>query len=222
MNNLIFPEGITYKYKYTTGGDFIPEGHSVSGSMSYAYASSKNYIIDISYDTSNVTDMSYMFSKCSSLTSISELDTSNVTNMSYMFDNCSSLTSISELDTSNVTNMNYMFSYCSSLTSIPELDCNKVSNISTFFGFSEIKTITDLGGFKDLGASSSLSGTSDNYFLVKAPNLTHTSIMNVINNLYDRKTAGYSVLTLKLHADTLALLSDEEKAIATNKGWTLS
>ena len=46
--------------------------------------------------------------------------------------------------------------------------------------------------------------------------------MNVINNLYDRASAGYSVLTLKLHANHLAMLSDEEKAIATNKGWTLS
>jgi hypothetical protein len=46
--------------------------------------------------------------------------------------------------------------------------------------------------------------------------------MNIINNLYDRASAGYSVVTLKLAAKTLALLSDEEKTIATNKGWTLS
>jgi hypothetical protein len=46
--------------------------------------------------------------------------------------------------------------------------------------------------------------------------------MNVINNLYDRATAGLSVLTLKLHANHLAMLTDDEKAIATNKGWIIS
>jgi hypothetical protein len=43
-----------------------------------------------------------------------------------------------------------------------------------------------------------------------------------LNGLYDRKTAGYSVLGLQLGSTHLAKLTDEEKAIATNKGWTLS
>ena len=46
--------------------------------------------------------------------------------------------------------------------------------------------------------------------------------MNIINNLYDRATAGLSVLTLRLNSRSLAALTDEEKAIATNKGWILS
>ena len=195
--NFTFPEGVTYKYKYTTGYDFIPVGYSVSGTMAYAYAASKNYIIEIPYDTSNVT------------------------NMSYMFYNCNKLTAIPQLDTSNVTNMSYMFQYCSNLTTIPQLDCSKVTNIG-MFGYSGNSYIVNLGGFKNLGMQKSVSNTTGNYFLGASSKLTKESVMNVINNLYDRKTAGYSVLTLKLHANTLALLSDEEKAIATNKGWILS
>ena len=245
MNNLTFPEGITYKYKYTTSGDFIPTGHNAGVSMAYAYFARENRIIEILYDTSNVTNMSYMFNGCVNLNSISQLDTSNVTNMNNMFYNCSGLTSIPQLDTSkvttmsnmlescknlptipqldtsNVTSMDSMFRYCSILTTIPQLDCSKVTSIG-MFGYGGNTSIVNLGGFKNLGMQKSVSNTSGNYFLYASSKLTHESIMNVINNLYDRKSAGYSVLTLKLHANTLTLLSDEEKAIATNKGWTLA
>lgn len=244
MNTLTFPEGITYKYRYVTGGDYTPIDIKFTqiGNL-YRYAN--NTIIDFftnmsninslkhafSYcgslttipqlDTSNVTDMSYMFDHCTSLIFVSQLDTSNVTNMNGMFYYCSNLTSIPQLDTSNVTNMNSMLYYCQKLTTIPQLDCSKVTDIG-LFGYSGNSSIVNLGGFKNLGMQKSLSNTTGNYFLGYANKLTHESIMNVINNLYDRASAGYTVLTLKLHANTLALLSDEEKAIATNKGWTLS
>ena len=268
MNNLTFPEGITYKYRYTTGGDFIPADIQLTNTYGL-YAYSQNNIIDIKFDTSNVTDMRYMFynseslckispfntsniidmssmfdtcrelisiphldtsnvtnmtktfAYCTKLATIPQLDTSNVNGMTYMFSNCSALTSIPQLDTSNVTNMSNMFESCSSLTSIPQLDCSKVTNIG-MFGYKGCVSLINLGGFKNLGMQTSVSNTAGNYFLGASSQLTHRSIMNVINNLYDRKTAGYSVLTLKLHANVLALLSDEEKAIATNKGWTLS
>ena len=197
-------------------------------------------------DTSNVTDMSRMFSDCSKLTTVPQLDTSKVTNMSYMFYSCKALSSIPQLDTSKVTDMSYMFYYCSKLTSIPQLDTSKVTNMSDMlYGCSKLTTVpklycgkissgsyidifynntmsnvTDLGGFEDLGKVSGFSKPS--YFLKNCPNLTKESVMNVINNLYDRKTARYSVVTLPFNTKSLALLSDEEKAIATNKGWTLA
>ena len=162
-------------------------------------------------DTSNVKFMSSMFSSCSSLTSIPLLDTSKVTDMSNMFYNCSSLTSIPQLDTSNVKNMYSMFYDCSSLTSIPLLDTSKVTNMNYLFGYSNINTLTDLGGFKNL----SISITS--YFLDKCPNLTVESLMNVINNL-----ATVSGQTLKFGSTNLNKLTAEQIAIATNKGWTLT
>jgi hypothetical protein len=97
-----------------------------------------------------------------------------------------------------------------------------VTAVSQFFGYSNITTLTEIGGFLNLGMKSSLSGTDNGNFIARAINLTHDSLMNIINKLYDRASAGYSVITLKLHANHLALLTDDEKAIATNKGWTLS
>lgn len=48
------------------------------------------------------------------------------------------------------------------------------------------------------------------------------SLMNIINNLYDIATAGVQPQKLQLGSTNLAKLTDEEKVIATNKGWSLS
>ena len=169
-------------------------------------------------DTSNVTKMGSMFYECSNLTTIPEIDTSKVTNMNSMFQNCSSLQSIPLLDTSNVTNVQNMIRYCNKLQSIPLLDFGSVTVIS-YFCYGENTTLTDLGGFKNLKVD-----WKDNYGLYKLPNLTYQSVMNVINNLYDFRTNGdtSTTRTIALHPKSKALLSDEDIAIATNKGWTIS
>ena len=160
-------------------------------------------------DTSKATGMISMFHSCSSLTYIPLLNTSNVKNMNSMFYNCSSLNSISALDTRNVTNMSNMFFNCSSLTYVPLLDTNKVTSMSNFLhGCGSVKY---LGGFKNLHISINA------YFLDQCPNLTVESLMNVINNL-----ATVSGQTLKFGSTNLNKLTAAQKAIATNKGWTLT
>ena len=169
--------------------------------------------------TSNVTAMEYMFGYCSKLKTIPLLDTSNVTDMNYMFYNCNSLETIPLLNTSNVNNMSNMFCGCSSLQSLPLLDVGKVTNMSNIFAYSNITTLTDLGGFKDLKID-----WKDNYGLRLLPNLTYQSIINVINNLYDFRANGdeTTTRTLKINSKTYALLSDEDIALASSKGWTIS
>ena len=167
-------------------------------------------------DTSKVTSMGSMFSSCSSLTSVPQMDTSKVTSMNSMFYDCSSLTSIPQMDTSKVPNMFFMFAGCYSLTSIPLLDCSSVTSTSTPFAYGSLDKLTDLGGFKDLKVSWS-SG-----FLERVPNATVESLMNVINNLYDLTANGLSGQTLKFGTTNLNKLTDEQKAVAINKGWTLT
>jgi surface protein len=198
------------------------------------------------FDTSAATDMSEMFAYCSSLENVPayntsksttfynmfigckklkigpEIDTSSATKMNYMFADCSLLTTVPAYNTSKVTTFSNMFQGCYNLTSLPEFDCG-AATLATFFtggGSQKFTLLTDIGGFKDLGKASSLSSTTD--ILQYCPSLTHTSVMNVVNKLYDRASAGYSVLTLRFDKNVLALLSDEEKAIATTKGWTLA
>ena len=199
-------------------------------------------------DTSNVTNMSQMFNYCTNLTTIPQLNTSNVTNTPQMFYGCTNLTTIPPLDTSNVTNMSYMFGSCTNLTTIPPLDTSNVTNMSYMFGsctnlttipplngekltvvtgaFSDCKSLENFNGLINLGQAyqTSQSANYSNYKLnlISSNKLTHDSLINVINNLYDIKTKGVKPQQLVLGNTNLAKLTAEEVAIATNKGWTVS
>ena len=162
-------------------------------------------------DTRSVTDMNSMFGSCGSLTTIPLLDTRSVTNMSNMFNDCNSLTSIPQLDTINVTDMSYMLFYCSSLTSVPRLDATSLTNAKYMFG----QSWAPLNKFKTFGGMTNLKVDLD---LSTCTALTHDSLMNVINEAADVTS---SPKTLTLGSTNLAKLTDDEKAIATNKGWTL-
>ena len=59
--------------------------------MYYMFCSCHNFNQPITFDTSNVTDMTCMFYKCHAFNQPIEFDTSKVINMSYMFDGCNSL-----------------------------------------------------------------------------------------------------------------------------------
>lgn len=174
-------------------------------------------------DTSKVTNMGSMFYQCTSLTEIPSLDTGNATDMNRMFSGCSKLTTIPQLDTSKVTSMTYMFANCGLLTTVPLLDASNVTNmVSVFYS---CYRLTTLGGFKDLGKaySTTQSANYGNYTMsVSATSiLTHDSLMNIINNLYDIATKGCKPQKLQLGSNK-SKLTDEEIAIATNKGWTVS
>ena len=179
--------------------------------------------IDLSnFDTSAVTNMSGMFSICNALTSIdlSNFDTSAVTNMSGMFNNCSSLTSIdlSNFDTSAVTNMSSMFNICFSLTSLDlsNFDTSKVTNMEHMFDHNSLTSLL-------LGPNffKTASVTAIDFSL--CPKWTNeTVVTSLVTNSYDRAAAGLNTLTIKLHANTKAALTDEQKATITNKGYTIA
>lgn len=113
---------------------------------------------------------------------------------------------ISDSDTSNVTNMFGMFARCYLLTSIPKLDASKATNLSAFVSQSSQLTSIGLYGFR---YSIDIHSTA----------LGHDAIVAFLNQA---GTAYNSSQKITMGADKLALLSEEEKAIATNKGWTLA
>ena len=180
--------------------------------------------LDVSnFDTSKVTKMEQMFYGCSSLTSLdlSNFDTSKVTSMSQMFNSCSSLTSLdmSNFDTSNVTNMFYMFASCSSLTSLDmsNFDTSNVTNMLVMFmGCSSLTSILLGPNFFKTSAVTSID------FSPCSKWANETVVTSLVTNSYDRAAAGLNTLTLKLHANTKAALTDEQKATITNKGYTIA
>ena len=153
------------------------------------------------------TNFSYMFANCKNLTTIPLLDTSKGTKFSYMFSSCTNLTTIPLLNTSNGTNFDSMFYNCTNLTSVPLLNTSNGTDFTSMFY--KCTNLTDLGGFKGLKAVLNLTFSKK---------LTHESLINVINNLAEVDTNP----TLLLGSENLAKLTDDEKAIAINKGWILA
>lgn len=135
-------------------------------------------------------------------------DTSDVTDMVRMFDSCDNLATIPLIDTSKATNMSYMFNDCNNLTSVPAIDVNNVKNfVNMLFNCSRLETIH----MKNIGENLDLYGTYSNRF-------TRETLLEIIGNL---KTVT-ETKTLRMGSTNLAKLTKEDKAIATNKGWTLA
>lgn len=161
---------------------------------------------------------------------VPSLNIGNRTSLYDMFAQMNNLLSIEEIDTSNVTSMYGMFRECENLITIPALNAEKVIDIDGVVSYTN--SLTNLGGFINLGMAYDTSKEANygNYTLQLgrlygesySKNLTHESLMNVINNLYDIKTKGCNAQKLILGTTNLKKLTSEEIAIATEKGWTVS
>ena len=101
--------------------------------------------------------------------------------------------------------MEYMFSGCMSLTSIPALNTTNVTNMRSMFDGCYNLTSIKCYGMKV-------------NFDISAAKLTREALLVVLNNL----ATVTATTTLKMGATNLAQLTDEDKAIATGKGWTLA
>lgn len=161
-------------------------------------------------NTSLVKDMSYMFYYCSSLLTVPILNTSAVTNMYDMFYYCSSLQTVPAFDTSSVTYMSYMFYYCSSLKSIGgTLDMIKVTSDSNANYMFENCKLLETVKISNLGVSLDLS-----YCQV----LSVDSVLYLFNNA----KSGVSGKTIKLNSLVFDQLTEDQIAIATQKGFSVS
>ena len=95
-------------------------------------------------------------------------------------------------------------------------------NCTQIFGSSDY--VIDFGGFKDLGKAYK---NSDNQYidvlLQSQSKLSYQSCINVINKVYDLTLKPDYTKTpkIRLHATPYALLSAEDIAIATSKGWSV-
>ena len=137
---------------------------------------------------------------------ISFNDTANVTSMLQMFYGCRNLTTIPSLDTSNVIYMKEMFKNCDKLTTIPALDASKIVDMSnTFLGCFKLSSI----GLYVFAPATAITQTASR----------HDALVAFLNQA---GTAYNSSQKITMGSAKLALLSDEEKAIATNKGWQLA
>lgn len=147
----------------------------------------------------------------------------------------SRMTYLPMIDTSKYTDMSGMFYNCFYLKIIPKLECGNVNNINDMLFEVNNSTTGDddtlyLGGFKDLGKQKEFV---DGYVLdlttigvynpITSYRLKRESYLNVFNDIWDRSNTVYPTITIKVdQADISRVgISDEDIAIATNKGWTI-
>lgn len=190
---------------------------TTANNTDYTYLFSNNYNIsdlDLSnIDMSNAISMDSMFLNCSNLYSLNlgYTDLWNLTSVSNMFYGCVSLQYL-DLSCWYIYNLEFalgMFALCSNLNSLnlSTLDFHSVT--TTEFMFDGCYSLVDFQAPMNINTSINFESCTE---------LSYDSLMSIINNLEYK----WSPETLILGSTNLDKLSDEDKMIATNKGWTLT
>lgn len=189
-----------------------------------------------SLSKSSIIDMSNMFSSCYDLIAITKLDTSQVTSMASMFSACYSIKRIPEMDTSKVVSMDNMLSNCRSLEYVPYMDTSKVITMEKIFYYchsvSQILRL-NISSAKSISTPFSNCDSLSKLTFANEGSITRTTTINLgslvlsrnaILDLFDSLPIVNNVtakLTLTGNPG-VPDLTDEDKAIATRKGWTLT
>ena len=235
------PRGTSVKCGSTAKGGALSKlryftwpGSSSIVSASLMFANCVSLTAVPALDTSSMTGMNYMFYNCYSLMAVPELDCSQVLHLDSAFYNCASLKAIPELnmakalsasnlffgcmslrslamsDTSQVTDMGGLFQGCASLNTVLGLNTAKVTNARNLFSsclsLSRLTLCPEAAGWA--GYAISLSGCS----------LGHRALVELFDSLPVLTEA--KELTITGNPGT-AQLTEEEKAAAAAKNWTL-
>lgn len=204
-----------------------------------------NYLSIVGWKTSQVTNLRGMFfgNKITNAQFLSFWDVANLEKVNSMFQWCTSLQTVdlSGWAATKIKEVGYWFITCYNLKKVDVSNCD-FSNVTptssdypTDYVFynerGSTMALTDFSGFPNIRCS---------YNLSQCYKLTYESAMNCINTLGDLTeggtlqangtlledgttvTEGYNAQTLTFHAYTRELLSDEDIAIATIKGWNIA
>lgn len=189
--------------------------------------------IDISnWDMSNATRMFGTFSGCTSLTELKIPYNIGNPQMGATFKNCSSLQVLSPINTENVTYFNSPFEGCTKLVRIEGISIKSYGNISksAIFAYANQSNIRYML-IKDMGTNANQTSVTLSNILNwgiedETISLSQGARQSLIDSLitysFDRVNASYSVSTITLSTNTKALLTEDEIAQITAKGFTIT
>jgi surface protein len=185
--------------------------------------------LDVSnWDTSNVTNMSSMFYGCSSLESldVSGWDISKVDTIYEIFQGCKALevVDVSTWYAPKVTQLNSCFT---GLLACKEIDLSSwdlttVQYMSTCFRGStalEVIKLKNFGGHPDFAYDRTMENCPA---WGSTPDGLQSLRDTLVNNSFDRASAGYSAVTISLPTQVKARLTTDEIAQITAKGFTIT
>ena len=196
--------------------------------------------ITCNFDTSNVTTMYQMFQNCNNLISLdlSNFDTSKVTDMTSMFQNDWSLSEIVGLDEwycPALTKVGSIFQGCSKLSRLDLSNWKKglegeevivevyslANNTGTTYldisGFRFVENVNFAHTFQWSLTTLKWSNWDSTISISHLTELSQQSVVDLVANLAEVSDNE----TLTLGATLLAYLTEEQIAVAVNKGWTI-
>lgn len=184
-------------------------------------------------DVSNATTVAYMFCGCSNLKSLTIIgDPSKITFTFQFLSACTSLTHLSlpeNFPSAGSSNSEFEGIKVPKIYGSIDYSKNTMTGSSYYqwlFGFTK-NTYTRYIVVKNIGYYQNRSTIDMTYSQVwgiandEVPDARQSLIDSLITYSYDRATAGYSTQTWKLHKDVKALLTEDEIAQITAKGYTL-
>ena len=221
---------------------------SFKKSYDISYISLGNYVFEdctsldsVNFETDDtlIYPSNYGFSNCTSLGNNAVMEIVNHLYTGAATQNCfSGCTGITDITIPKVGNR--MFLGCKSLSHCKILDSETCIYAGLFSGCTSLISV-ELPATIVSVTSNALTNTGSSYFLYNCTNLetvtvgegwdmsmrldvtanlTVDSMVGIFNNLKD--LTGETAKTLTLGSTNLAKLTDEQKAIATNKNWTLA
>lgn len=181
---------------------------------------------------SSATNLQQTFQNCSSLSITPTLPTSANCSMAQCFQSCTSLVTPPVIP-QGVTNMDSCYNSCSNLTGkaiVPNSvttfsncfkDCSKLNSItfpldSIGTGLSYDETLKGCNSLTDIEWTG-LRTTNFSLLALYAPPFTQADVKELVND----HLGTIESATLTLGETYLAYLTEEEKASAVSKGWTL-
>ena len=182
----------------------------------------------------SLTDVSYMFRYLKGSVDIEFNNIGNITNCSYFYYNNQYVYKFNmPFDSSYCTNFNSMLYNCIYLIKFDNVSLkslNSTISYSYFTGYSQMGQLRYVL-LKDFGTGSKCTSASFKYWpkwgiedesIPLSAGARQSLIDTFITYSYDRATAGYYACSVKLHANTKALLTQDEIAQMTAKGYTLA
>lgn len=237
-------EGTTLEYLCKRGkykNSFTPVGSITINAENCSKIS--NLFGDDSNEKNSTDDLEVHINTSDKLTSLSGLycytgnitisNTSKVTNFSNAFTRITS-PELKEIDTSSGTNLDgILYNASNYLIKIAGLSLKSSSSNISYYYFTGYNDMINLryALLKDFGTGSKCTSANFTYWKVwgiedetvpLSAGARQSLIDTLITYSYDRATAGYSTCTVTLYADTKALLTEDEIAQMTAKGYTLA
>lgn len=212
--NLPLPENTQYLfrnwYNITEIPDFLDLTNVPDISSFFAFCYSlRDFKYSKGFNIANSIDG--LFSYCVNLSGNIIIDAPNATSAGSTFYLCRRISEI-KFNTEKIISYGQMVNGCSVLESIFNLNLGETSSVQ-YSPFGNCHNLTNI-----TFADGSIINNSISF--QNSTKLTVDSILNILNILKD--LTGSTSATLTLGAENLAKLTDEQKAIATNKNWVLA